>query len=318
MHETVSKLSFREIIGQHRTLWKARQLGEPLAFSRRSCRLPLPAIPMVSWAMFRRKRRKNDRLDFIITGAQKSGTTALHYFLSKHPGISMGDQQEIHFFDNEEIFAGPIDYEVLHQHYPPAATAKLGLPRRPPAREAIAGDCTPIYLYWKPAMERIWKYNPQIKLIILLRNPAERAFAHWNMQRFKGREPLDFLDALKAEKKRAEEAAPLQSRRYSYVDRGFYAEQLERVFKFFPRDQVKIIKAEEFRGNNQQTLDSVFRFLGVRPIAIRQSKDRNVVPYERKMTRPERNYLSEIFAGEIEKVEELLGWGCADWKNSDG
>lgn len=276
--------------------------------------------------MFRRKRRKNDRLDFIIAGAQKSGTTALHHFLSRHPDISMGDQQEMHFFDNDEIFAESIDYELLHQHYPPAGgptnlrQARAGRPRflSPTAGQAVAGDCTPIYLYWKPAMERIWKYNPQIKLIILLRNPAERAFAHWNMQRFKGRESLDFLDALKAEKKRAEEAAPLQSRRYSYVDRGFYAEQLERVFKFFPRDQVEIIKAEEFRRNNQQTLDSVFRFLGVRSIAIRQNKDRNVVPYEREMTRQERQYLSEILAGQIEKVEQLLGWGCADWKNSGG
>jgi len=271
---------------------------------------------MISWAMFRGKRRKNDRLDFIIAGAQKSGTTALHYFLSKHPGISMGDQQEMHFFDNEEIFAGPIDYELLHQHYRPAGgLTNLG---QALARQVVAGDCTPIYLYWKPAMERIWKYNPQVKLIIILRNPAERAFAHWNMQRFKGREPLDFLDALKAEKERTEEVAPLQCRRYSYVDRGFYAEQLERAFKFFPREQLKIIKAEEFWHNNQQTLDSVFRFLGVRPIAIRQNKDRNVVPYERQMTRPERKYLNEIFAGQIEKVEGLLGWGCADWKESDG
>src|ERR1700724_1573869 len=119
--------------------------------------------------MFRTKQRKNDRLDFTIAGAQKSGTTALHHFLSKHPDISMGDQQEMHFFDNEEIFAGPIDYEVLHQHYPPdGGSTDLG---KAPAGQAVAGDCTPIYLYWKPAMERIWKYNPQIKLIILLRNP---------------------------------------------------------------------------------------------------------------------------------------------------
>ncbi|PYL08078.1 MAG: hypothetical protein DME33_08405 [Verrucomicrobia bacterium] len=57
--------------------------------------------------MFRTKRRKIDCLDFILAGAQKSGTTALHYFLSKHPDITMGDKQEIHFFDNEEIFAAP-------------------------------------------------------------------------------------------------------------------------------------------------------------------------------------------------------------------
>jgi hypothetical protein len=264
--------------------------------------------------MFRTKRRHSDRLDFTIAGAQKSGTTALHYFLSKHPDLSMGDQQEMHFFDNEEIFAGPIDYELLHQHYPPAG-GSTNL-RKAPVGLVVAGDCTPIYLYWKPAVERIWKYNPQIKLIILLRNPAERAFAHWNMQRFKGREPLDFLDALKAEKERAEEVAPLQCRRYSYLDRGFYAEQLERVFKFFPREQVKIIKAEEFRRKNQRTLDSIFRFLGVGPIGLGQNKDRNVVPYQREMTRQEREYLSDIFNHEILKIEQMLGWDCSDWKSA--
>ncbi|PYJ69824.1 MAG: hypothetical protein DME76_07780, partial [Verrucomicrobia bacterium] len=102
-------------------------------------------------AMFRTKRRKIERLDFILAGAQKSVTTAKHYFLRKHPDITMGDKQEMHFFDNEEMFAGQVDYELLHERFPQL---------RP---WAIAGECTPIYIYWKPAMERIWKYNSKIK-----------------------------------------------------------------------------------------------------------------------------------------------------------
>jgi hypothetical protein len=252
--------------------------------------------------MFRTKRRKIDRLDFILAGAQKSGTTALHYFLEKHPNITMGDKQEMHFFDNEEIFSRPVDYELLHQHF------------RPVSSSTIAGECTPIYIYWKPAIERIWKYNPKIKLLIILRNPVDRAFAHWNMQRFKGREPLDFLDAAREEKNRAGEAAPLQLRRFSYVDRGFYAEQLERVFKFFPREQVKIIKFEEFQGKKSETLDAIFRFLCLKPLRSKRNKDRNVVPYEREMTIEERNQLYRIFAEDIAKLEQMLGWDCSDWK----
>ena len=134
--------------------------------------------------MFRTRRRKVERLDFILAGAQKSGTTALHYFLATQPKITMGDQQEMHFFDDDAMFAGPLDYEQLHKHYPQLAPS------------TIAGDCTPSYIYYEPAAERIWQYNPKIKLLVLLRNPVERAFAHWNMQRFKGREPLDFFDAV--------------------------------------------------------------------------------------------------------------------------
>ena len=86
--------------------------------------------------MFRSRRRKIERLDFILAGAQKSGSTALHYFLCKHPDITMGDQQEIHFFDNDAMFVSGTDYEQLHKHYPLLAPS------------TIAGDCTPSYIYY--------------------------------------------------------------------------------------------------------------------------------------------------------------------------
>lgn len=253
--------------------------------------------------MFRSKRRQIDKLDFILAGAQKSGTTALHYFLQKHPRIDMGDQQEMHFFDNDEIFShGPVDYESLHRHF------------GRPAKSTITGDCTPSYLYYAPAAERIRNYHPQIKLLVLLRNPVERAFAHWNMQRFKGREPLDFFQAVKEEKTRIAGAPPLEARRFAYVDRGFYAQQLERFFRFFPRHQMKIVKFEEFKDRPEKTLESIFAFLGLEPLVSFRSKDRNVVPYERAINWEERVSLYNIFASDIAQLEKLLGWDCSDWK----
>jgi hypothetical protein len=252
--------------------------------------------------MFAAKPRKVERLDFIVAGAQKSGTTALHYFLSKHPNIALPDRQELHFFDNEELFAREVNYDVLH------------LPFHPRRQWQIAGECTPSYIYWKPAMQRIANYRGDMKLIILLRNPVDRAFSHWNMQRFKGREPLDFLDAVKEEKNRIAEPLSLQARRFSYLDRGFYTKQLERVFKFFKREQAKIVKFEEFQARNHETLDSIFGFLGVKPLTRIRKKDRNVVPYERDITPKERKYLYAIFADDIAKLEQMLGWDCSDWK----
>jgi len=252
--------------------------------------------------MFRNKRRKIQRLDFILAGAQKSGTTALHYFLSKHPDITMGDQQEIHFFDNDALFASEPDYEQLHKHYRllPVST--------------IAGDCTPSYIYHEPAAERIWKYNPKIKLLIILRNPVDRAFAHWNMQRYRGREPLDFFDAVREEQTRIGGAPPIDARRFAYVDRGFYGRQLKRVFKFFPLDQVKVVKFEQFRNNQRETLAAIFSFLGCKPPRSMRSKDRNIVPYERAMNWEERVFLYNLFAEDIAQVEQMLGWNCSDWK----
>jgi Sulfotransferase domain len=253
-------------------------------------------------SVFGIKHRKVEQLDFIVAGAQKSGTTALHYFLKKHPRIALPDRQELHFFDDEEIFSQPVDYELLHRHFQPIG------------KRAIAGEITPSYLYWKPAMERIRNYNPQIKLVILLRNPVDRAFAHWNMQRFKDREPLDFLDALKEEPRRIAQPLTIEARRFAYVDRGFYSGQLERVFKFFPPEQVKIVKFEDFRDRKQEMLDEIFEFIGVKPLRRVRDKDRNVVPYERAMRPDERKYLAGVFAADITKLEQMLGWDCSDWK----
>jgi hypothetical protein len=252
--------------------------------------------------MLAMKRRKVGRLDFIVPGAQKSGTTALRRFLSKHPHIALPDREELHFFDDDKIFAQPADYELLHGHFGPTASS------------TIVGEVTPSYLYWKPAIARIRDYNRDIKLVILLRNPIDRAFAHWNMQRFKGREPLDFLEALEQEPRRIAEPLSIDSRRFAYVDRGFYSTQLQRVFDSFPHEQVKIVKFEEFRHRKQETLDAIFNFLGVKRLRITGDKDRNVVPYERAMTPEERKYLAEMFATEIEKLEKMLGWDCNDWR----
>jgi hypothetical protein len=252
--------------------------------------------------MWRAKPRKIERLEFVLAGAQKSGTTALHYSLSRHPNITMGDQQEIHFFDNDALFVSEVDYEELHKHYP-----SLG-------PSTIAGDCTPSYIYHKPAAERIWKYNTKTKFLILLRNPVDRAFSHWNMQRFRGREPLDFFDAVREEKTRIAGAPPAEARRFAYVDRGFYGQQLERLLKLFPRDQVKAIKFEAFKEKQRETLTSIFSFLGLEPLRSVRSKDRNVVPYERAMNWEEKVFLYNLFEEDIAKLEQLLSWDCSDWK----
>jgi hypothetical protein len=252
--------------------------------------------------MLRRRRRKIERLDFILAGAQKSGTTALHYFLSRHRDIAMGDQQEIHFFDNDAMFVSEPDYEQLHKHY------------RPLGSSTIAGDCTPSYLYHESAAERIWKYNPKIKLLILLRNPVDRAFAHWNMQRFRGREPLDFFDAVREEETRIAGAPAVEARRFAYVDRGFYGRQLARLFRFFPREQVKVVKFEDFTEKQRETLTTIFSFLGLAPLRSMRTKDRNVVPYERAMNWEERVFLYNLFAEDITAIERMVGWDCSDWK----
>jgi hypothetical protein len=251
------------------------------------------------------------KLDFIIAGTQKSGTSVLTYYLNQHPAIAMAHKEEAHllvqprrhFFDNEAMFAsGNINYDLLHRDV--AVTAQM----------LVAGTCTPVYTYWKPAMQRIHDYHPSIKLIILLRNPIDRAFSHWNMQRDRKLDSLDFLDAVKQEENRAREVYPLQLRKFSYVQRGFYFEQMERVFNFFPREQVLVIKFDDLRRDYRVVNDRIFNFLGVPPFPQLKNREENVINYSRPMTQSEREYLYSIFRDDIAKLEKLLGWDCSDWK----
>ncbi len=261
--------------------------------------------------ILRPKEQRIERLDFIIAGVQKGGTSALHYHLDQHPNITFAHPEEAHmidhprrhFFDDEKRYAaGNVSYDVLHE----------GIRLKP--KSLITGSCTPIYTYWKPAMERIRDYHPAIKLIVLLRNPIDRAFSQWNMNWDREREPLEFLEAVAAEMKEKKEFAGAQSRRRSYVDRGYYSEQIERVFRFFPREQVHVVKFEEFRKRTPEVVNGVFQFLGVKPLAKIKNREQNLIHYERKITAEERQYLYSFYEADIARLEQLLKWDCSDWK----
>jgi hypothetical protein len=252
--------------------------------------------------MFGFGRRPIQKLDFLVAGAQKSGTTALNYYLKRHPRIALPVKKELHFFDNDELFAGGnVSYGPLHEMF---QAARPG---------CIAGENTPIYLYWRPALPRIRAYNPAMKFIVILRNPIERAFSQWNMQRTRGIEPYDFLDAVGAEPGRIAQSAPKQLRKFSYVDRGRYAEQLERAFRLFPRERFLVIKYEEFRARQREMVEAVFRFLGLSPTRFR-AVEAHDIPYARKIREEERAMVREILQSDIGRLETLLGWDCSDWR----
>ena len=252
--------------------------------------------------MFGFGRRPIQKLDFLVAGAQKSGTTALNYYLKRHPRIALPVKKELHFFDNDELFAGGnVSYGPLHEMF---QAARPG---------SIAGENTPIYLYWRPALPRIRGYNPAMKFIVILRNPIERAFSQWNMQRTRRIEPLDFLDAVGAEPGRIAESAPKQLRKFSYVDRGRYAEQLERAFRLFPRERFLVIKYEKFRARQREMVEAVFRFLNLSPVRFR-AVEAHDIPYARKIREEERAAVREILQSDIGRLETLLDWDCSDWR----
>lgn len=246
------------------------------------------------------------KVNFLIVGTQKSGTTALFEGLRTHPEIYMPDIKELHFFDKDEFFLKPdVDYSVYESRFNSNSTVKL------------YGEVTPSYMYWEPSMKRIWTYNKDMKLIVVLRNPITRAFSHWNMQFEKNIEQHDFYHCIKNEDERLKNAKPADMRKYSYVDRGRYAKQIERILHFFDKKQLLFIKYEEFLENQEFILKGILDFLNVSSSdhTIKLNKT-HAIPYKKKISKIEIDYLSDIYKNDISKIEEMLGWECLDWKNT--
>jgi uncharacterized protein YbaR (Trm112 family) len=239
------------------------------------------------------------RVDFVIGGTQKGGTSALDSFLRQHPEICMpATRKELHFFDREEENR---DYKKYHANF------------KPKSQQRVIGEASPIYMYWETAPYRIWKYNPKMKWILALRNPVERAFSAWNMETKRGKEKLPFAEAIEKEPERCREALPLQHRVYSYVDRGFYAHQVRRLFNIFGRDNVLVLLSEELRNEHQKTLRRVFKFLGVDSSFVPREASVFEQEYSDKIDDQLRARLIEVFYFDIKELEKLLGRNLTTW-----
>ncbi len=251
------------------------------------------------WRWFRRSDR---RVSFVIAGVQKGGTTALYAQLLRHPAISMPRRKECHYFDMAAYFARPdTGVSAYHAMFPGFRRGQL------------RGEATPAYVYCRAAPRRMMAYNPDLRVIVLLRDPVERAYSHWHMEKHRGMEELSFGAAIRAEpaRLRLEPEHPV----YSYMDRGFYARQLLNLWEHVPREQTLIVRSEMLRTAPEETVGTVCRFLGVAPFSpegiIRQPMFAQ--QYRHPVDASLRAELGTIFASDIRRLEDLLGWDCSGW-----
>jgi len=239
------------------------------------------------------------RVDFLVAGAQKAGTTALFDYLSELPALELPSAKEAHFFDDEQrVDWNAPDYGAYHALF------------SNPAR--LWGEATPIYLYWPNALERIRAYNPAMKLILLFRDPVERAWSHWKMEYARGKESEPFAWCIREGRARMAEAEPYPGfhRVYSYVERGFYGRQLARAQELFPREQILILQSQDLRRDPMSTIAAVSRFLGVAepagPIAPRISRPAADIDYPATLTPEDVSFLQRQFAEEMERFERQV------------
>ena len=177
--------------------------------------------------------------NLIVIGAQKCGTSVLHYYLSLHPEVSMSKPKELNFFIEERNWPRGPDWYKAHFD----------------ASAHVRGEASPNYTaspQHAGVPERMHSLVPDAKLIYLVRDPLARIAAHWVHNYAKRREKGTLAETL---------AHP----NTSYVTRSMYAMQLERFLEHYPMEQVLVMQQSELRHERMPTLRRVFEFIGVDP-----------------------------------------------------
>jgi len=255
------------------------------------------ALPYIITSFIRKKP------DFIIIGAQKAGTTSLFAYLEQHEDLKLAREKEVHYFDLN--FWKP---NFIYRSYFPLNSFK-----------GLTGEASPYYFFHPLVPKRIKKQNPKVKLIVMLRNPIERAFSQYNMERRVGKENSKLFEvAIKKEDQRLEgeidkiiQKAPYYNsfshQAHSYLSRGKYFEQTQHWLKHFSMDQFCFIKSEDFFTNPKGELKRVYDFLAIEEKYPENLKPKNVGDYPKEINEQTIKFCEEYFKEDMIKLETLLG-----------
>lgn len=227
--------------------------------------------------------------DFIIIGAQKSGTSSLYYYLSQHPRLKLAINKEIHYYN----------YHIRHGKNLGWYKSFFPLKLRCIGRKT--GEASPYYLFDDRAAARIKLDLPNIKLIALLRNPIDRAYSAYNMNAAQGKWPTTqtFEQAI-ANPDLSMEASQI------YLIRGQYAGHIKKWLQHFKREQFLFIKSENFFTDPGSTLRKVYQFLEIEEVYPDNLKAQEVGSYS-ALSASTRAQLEDFFRQSNAELIELLG-----------
>lgn len=236
---------------------------------------------------------------FLIIGIGKGGTTSLYHYLGKHPQIIPALKKEILFF-NQNISKG-LDWYLAH--FPPI----------PKDTNFLTGEATPWYLVNFNAEKEVANLFPQVKIIILLRNPVLRAFSQYQMRVKLEKEQRQFLEVITSEIEAINRLSNPSLADAEYWKRekgdllfGLYVYFLEKWMTVFPREQFLILKSEDFYANPATTLTRVFEFLGVPDYPLPEYRNFNPGSYQ-PIGDDLRRMLADFFRPHNQKLEDYLG-----------
>jgi hypothetical protein len=241
---------------------------------------PRGAREQVRDLLVRYGERTSDRRplpDFLIVGTKRGGTTSLWNYLVQHPLVPRlfpaWNTKTSHYFE-ENWPRG----EAWYRSHFPTVKQRAALERRHGGPSKV-GEAAPLYMFHPLVAGRVAELMPQARIVVLLRDPVERAFSHWKERRTEGKEPLDFAAALAAEQERtAGERERLIADPnafsepfdwWSYRARGRYLEHLEPWLERFDRSQLLFLPSETFYRDPARSYATVLDFIGLPPYELR-------------------------------------------------
>ncbi len=247
--------------------------------------------------------------DFIIIGVQKGGTSGLYSILKNHSLISSSSIKEVHYFDDDDWYNQNKTFQY-HLFFP--------LPHCL-SRKSKVFEASPLYVFHPDVASRLYSYNPNLKLILLLRDPAERAFSAWTMyhHHFKTgkfshlHDPRSFSDAISDEIEKIENES-FNENRVSYVKRGFYHLQIEKYLSYFNMQQLLIIESKSLREHSGDTLMKIQDFIEVPNEELSFINSNKSRINEKEKYVEEINSLREFYKPYNDKLFKLIGENY-DW-----
>ena len=243
--------------------------------------------------------------DFFVIGVGRSGTTSLYYYLDQHPSIVKSSYDEIGFFD-DNFHLGLSWYRSMFTTIFTKFLIKLK------TKYFMTYEVTPWYVRRPWTARRIKKIFPNIKLIIVLRNPIDRTYSHYHLST-QNDEKRDFKVVIKEDMKNISQWNITEKNdsyfsnqvQNSKLARGFYYEQIIPWFELFSKEQIMIISSEDLASKTQSTLREIFSFLELPIYDIKNTEKVNVSKYS-KMDQETRNLLIDFFRPYNEKLFEYL------------
>lgn len=263
-------------------------------------------------------RRSGVLPDFLIIGAQKCGTTSLYEYLIRHPNIYSATTKEVGYFDRYY----PRGLGWYRSHFPLYVQKYYATAIR--KEPFLTGEASTGYILNPYALKRISEVLPKAKLLLVLRDPVERAYSHYQHTFGDSKEPLPFELAIEKESDRLGEAwkKMLEDENYynfdialhAYLRTGIYYDQVKVLLNLFPKERLFVTTTEELGANIQRVLNQVFEFLEVPLFHSRKFERFNTRSYS-KMEPRLRRKLSEYFRPHNIKLYELLGrdFGWSVW-----